>query len=262
VTRFPELNAFLDGFLAEVSGILGSNLFGFYLTGSFAFDAGDMQSDCDFIVVMHEEVTAEQERALRALHDEIPTRPGYWPKNVEGSYAPLGDVQTLDALGRDWLFVDHGRRELQWDEHCNRPEIRWILRERSPALFGPPPRDFAAVVPPDVLRRAALPAIESFMADLVTWASFDLVWTQRYAVATLCRMLFTLDRGEITSKPGALEWGLATLDQRWHALIRNAQEDRQLPWQDPPRPGSVEETYAFADYAVERARSRSSRPPG
>jgi predicted nucleotidyltransferase len=257
VTRFPELDELLDRLVAEVSEILGANLFGFYLTGSFAFDAGDEQSDCDFLVVLREQVSPEQEAALRRLHDEIPTRPGYWPKNIEGSYAPFADVRTLDALGRDWLYINHGWREMQWDEHCNRPEIRWILRERSPALVGPPPRRFAAVVPADVLRRSALQAIESFMSDLVTWASFDILWTQRYAVATLCRMLFTLDRGEVTSKPGALEWGLATLDERWHPLLRNAAEDRPRPWRNPPRPGSVEQTYAFADYVVALARERA-----
>lgn len=48
------------------------------------------------------------------------------------------------------------------------------------------------------------PLIENFLPDLFTWTSFEIAWTQRYAVATLCRMLYTL--GEAASKQASLEW--------------------------------------------------------
>ena len=55
-----------------LAAILGANLAGAYVQGSFALGAGDLHSDCDFLVATHEPTTAEQEDALRALHDEIP----------------------------------------------------------------------------------------------------------------------------------------------------------------------------------------------
>ena len=52
--------------------------------------------------------------------------------------------------------------------------------------------------------------------------------------------------------PAALEWALETLDPEWRPLLRQVMDDRPLPWNDPPRPGSVERTHAFAAYALDR----------
>lgn len=249
MTAFPELDAVLDDLVRRAGSILGPDLVGFYVTGSIALGAGDLQGDCDFLAVVRRPPTEEQERALRGLHDELPTRPGHWTKHLEGSYAPQADLETLDALGRDWLYIDHGWREMRWDSHCNRVEHRWLLRERGVALVGPDARTFVAEVPPHVLRSTMRSYIETFIPDLLDWTSFDVAWTQRYAVTSLCRMLYTHATAEITSKPRALEWARETLAPEWRGLIQQAIDDRPLPWNDPPRPGSVDATRAFAAYA-------------
>src|SRR3954463_11304434 len=87
-TGFPELNALLADFVERVGSILADGLVGAYLVGSFALGGGDMASDCDFIVVTEDRVDGEQERALRALHDEIPTPHGYWPQKLQGPAPP------------------------------------------------------------------------------------------------------------------------------------------------------------------------------
>lgn len=96
--------------------------------------------------------------------------------------------------------------------------------------------------------RVMLPGL---MADLRTWAPLDHAWSQRYAVTLYCRALFTLCTGEVASKRGALEWACETLDPRWRPLLTQVIEDRELGWDpdDPPRPGSLEATYAFAAHA-------------
>ena len=161
-TVFPELNELLAELVARVESILGGNLVGAYLVGGFALGGGDLQSDCDFVVVTEKRVTAEQERELRELHDEIPTRPGHWPHDLEGSYAPRADLETLAALDRQWLYVDHGAREMQWSTHCNTEHMRWTLREHGITLVGPEPRQLVAEVPADVLRSKMPTLIESF----------------------------------------------------------------------------------------------------
>jgi predicted nucleotidyltransferase len=243
----------LDDLVGAAGTILGDAFVGAYVTGSFALGAGDEQSDVDFVVVIGRELTADEERKLRALHDELPTRDGHWTKHLEGSYAPRADLETIDALGRTRLYNDHGHRDMQWDDPCNRPEHRWTLRERGLALAGPDPKTFVAAVPADVLRSSMGAAIESFIPDLLGWTTLDIAWTQRYAVTTLCRMLYTLDAGEVASKPQALAWALDELDSKWRPLIEQVRDDRHLPWNDPPRPGSVDATLEFAEYAKGRA---------
>ena len=269
-TVFPELNDLLEEVIGRVTSILAENFVGAYLTGSFALGAGDLHSDCDFLVVTREPVSAEQEHALRELHDELPTRAEHWAQHLEGSYAPKRDLETLAALGQRWLYVDHGWREMQWSNHCNREEVRWTLQAHGIPLAGPHPAEFVCEVPADALRRSMRRQIETFLPDLLGWISFDTAWTQRYAVTTLCRMLYTFDSGEVASKQAALRWAKQALPPEWHPLIGQALDERSLGW-DPderPRPGTVEATTELARYAqtVVAGPSRSSPgrvpPPG
>ena len=254
-TAFPELNQLLQELVARVESILGDNFVGAYLTGSFALGAADLHSDCDFLVVVTDRLTAEQEGALRELHDEFPTRPGYWAHNLEGSYAPRADLETLAGLGTQWLYIDRGWREMQWSTHCNTRDVRWTLRERGLTLAGPDPHELVAEVPADALRSSMPPLIQSFLPDLFSWINFDTAWAQQYAVTTLCRMLYTLETGEVAAKPAALEWAKEALAPAWHDLIQQALDDRERGWDphDPPKAGSVEATISLADWAKGRA---------
>jgi predicted nucleotidyltransferase len=250
-TEFPDLNELLDDFVQRARAILGERFVGAYLTGSFALGAGDVHSDADFLVVAAAQPTGEEEAGLRALHDEIPTRPGHWPHDLEGSYAPRHDLEELTTLGNEWLYVDRGHREMKWSTHCNTEDVRWTLRERGIILAGSEPRSFVAPVPADALRARMRGLIDGFLPELFTWTSFDNSWAQRYAVTGLCRMLYTIETGEVTSKRGALEWAQTELPDLWHPLFRQVLDDRELGWVpgEAPRPGSVESTVAFAEYA-------------
>jgi predicted nucleotidyltransferase len=254
---FSELNDLLATFVGRVRAILEAKLVGVYLTGSFALGGGDAASDCDFLVITSGRLSGERERALRQLHKEIPDWPGYWSYNLEGSYAPKADLQTLAALRRPWLYVNRGGREMEWSAHCNTEDVRWVLRERPLILVGADPREFACVVPVAALQAKMRRQIENFVDDLLTWTSFEVSWTQRYAVEATLRMLYTFERGEVISKQDALDWGVAAIPAKWRELIEQVRSDRFVPWNDPPRPGSVERTLAFVEYVQERARTRA-----
>ena len=239
-------------FVGRVQSILGSDLVGVYLTGSFALGDADAASDCDFLAAIAGEPAAKQERALRELHAEIPTWPGYWAHNLEGSYAPEADLHTLGALGRPWLYVDRGAREMQWSTHCNTADVRWVLREHSATLVGRPSSEFVADVPRDVLSSSMRPRIAAF-AEAVLASSFDTSWAQRYAVETSIRILYTLENGEVVSKPSALAWAKRAMPAEWHDLVRQVRRDRSVTWNDPPRAGAAEQTFAFVEYVKQRA---------
>lgn len=255
-TPYADLDALVEELLGHWHRILGNDLAGAWVQGSFALGAGDQQSDCDWLVATHGRLTDEQVAALREIHDEIPTRPDHWPHDLEGSYAPLAELASVDHLGRRWLFSNHGSRELEWDDHCNRGYTRWILREHGITLAGPEPRAFMAPVPAQVLRDEAARAISTLTTDLATWMDIDTVaWGQRYLVVTACRILYTLATAEVASKAGALEWAQRTIDPLWRPLLAQVRDDRAVGFVlgQGPRPGEADAASAFAAYAVKWA---------
>ena len=261
-TQFPELNALLEEMTRRAMDILGANFVGAYLQGSFAVGDADMHSDCDFLVPVRGPVSARQEAGLRTLHDELPTRPGHWTHHLEGSYPLAADLRSLDGLGQEWLYIDHGWREMQWSTHCNTEVVRWSLRECGVTLAGPEPKTLVDEVRPEVLRAKMRQYASEFLPAMFTWVTFDIAWAQRYAVTTFCRILHTLDSGRVTSKKAALFWARDSLDQAWSGLVKQVIDDRPLGW-DPgqaPRPGSAERTLAFADYAQDVASGATQVP--
>lgn len=248
ITPYAELDALLVELLGHWREILGDNLAGAYLQGSFALGAGDRYSDCDWLVATHDLLTDDQIARLRALHDELPTRSQSWCKDLEGSYAPIAELASTTHLGRKWLFNDHGRRTLEWDEHCNRGYTRWLLREHGITLTGPRPADFMAPIAAELLRAEAAAALRALLPEFQEWIDIDaLAWGQRYAVVTACRMLFTLATGTVTSKSGALEWAMRTLAPRWRPLLAQVRDERSRGWNpdQSPRPGEADAARAF-----------------
>lgn len=137
------------------------------------------------------------------------------------------------------------------------------------ALYGFPLVPLAPLVPerietidPHDLRRA--------MADLADLWLIALRRNQEavqhrgsltYTVLTFCRMLYTLTRGTVTSKPRAARWAQHAHDGRWSPLIERALTWRKDP--APQEPVSEEErcdTLAFLDYIVEQCRTFGQSP--
>jgi Domain of unknown function (DUF4111) len=255
-TEFTELNELLGQMVSDVRGILGKNFVGAYLQGSFALGDADMYSDCDFLVVTRRALTPAQERGLRELHADIRTRPGSWVRHLEGSYAPQDELRSLSGLGKKWLFIDQGqsRSEMEWSTHCNTEVVRWVLREYGVTLAGPDPKDLVDELDPDVLRAKMREEAKDFLPGMLTWIKLDSPWAQRYAVTTLCRVLYTLETGRVASKRASLLWAKDNLDPRWQELISEALEGRSLGWNhsDPVETAILEATLAFNEYAKQR----------
>jgi hypothetical protein len=67
-----------------------------------------------------------------------------------------------------------------------------------------------------------------------------------------CRILDTLETGQVISKRAAATWARATLDPQWHGLIGRAEAARRLPLDArlaPPDAGDVRETLALIQRA-------------
>ena len=254
-TQFPELNGLLQDLVESAARILEGDFVGAYLVGSFALGDAAIHSDCDFLVVVRNALTSDQEARLRELHREIFRRPGHWTQHLEGSYAPENELRTLSGLGKKWLFLDNAHEEVEWSTHCNSLEHRWSLRECGIVLTGPDPKELLDKVDPQAIREKMRELVQTFLPDLEAWIRLDrIAWAQRYAVTTLCRMLYSIETGEMASKRVSLLWAKDHLDPAWSDLIQHALAGRRLGWNpnDLPSKESVRQTVAFAEYAKAR----------
>lgn len=251
-TRYAGLNGVLHDLVTGAQAALGESFVGAYLQGSFALGAGDLHSDCDFLVVVRARPDAAQEAALRTLHCDLPRREGHWSRHLEGSYAVAGDLWSVAGLGARWLYADHGAEDLQWSDHCNQPWTRWILREHGITLVGPCPVELIDPVPEDVLREAALTGLATLTDDVLGWCPSHTGWCQRYLVVQACRSLYTVRTAQVASKRDALRWAMMHGDPRWRPLLQQVLADRDRGWDpcDEPRPGSLDAAREFAAYVA------------
>ena len=83
-TPYQDLNSLLDIFVNNLKETLQDNLVGIYLQGSFAVGDFDENSDCDFIVITHKEISKEKIKDLEKIHKIIRQSDSSWREQLEG----------------------------------------------------------------------------------------------------------------------------------------------------------------------------------
>jgi predicted nucleotidyltransferase len=276
-TPLPDVNAVLTELVRRLRQILGKNLVGVYLQGSFAVGDFTTTSDIDFMVIVESDTDGPTLEQLQQMHSAFSQRTSYWPKHLEGSYAPAAIIRRLAPEPRDppgesprpaawrdpgtglpakvypFLFLGNGWDHLVRSEHDNTLVARWVVRERSIALFGPDPASLIDRVSADELRSEVRTNLSVYTAPYLAGNSvIDAVWMQSFFVTLLCRMLHTVCTGEIRSKRRGTEWALKTLPSKWHVLIERAAATwagSQERWMDQPQSDDVAATLEFMRYA-------------
>ena len=276
-TNVPELNAVLEDLSRQWQELLGENLIGAYLLGSFAVGDPTERSDVDFLVVTRTDIPPEALNALQRLHAEFHRRPSYWAQHLEGSYAPAAVIRRLSDDPRDppgepvrlassrdpetglpprrypFLFLGNGSDTLVRSEHDNTLVVRWVMRERGVVLHGPPPATLIDSITGEEIRHDARVTLPRYCAPYLSGdMKIDAVWLQAFFVTLICRMLHTIEVGEIHSKKAATAWALGALPREWHGLITRAAATwagSQEFWHLQPRPQEVAQTLEFMRYA-------------
>lgn len=248
-TPYPDVNAVLELLRINVQSVLGDLFVGLYLYGSLASgDFAPKSSDIDFVVVTATELPAELIPALAAMHAQLALSGGDWAKKLEGSYI----AQT--ALRR-YEPTDPPRPQVNEENFYLAPHAsdwviqRQILREQGVIVTGPDLAQLIDPVHPDAIRQAVLGILEEWWAPMLTNATrLHSREYQAYAVLSMCRALYTLQHGNVASKPNSARWVQTALDQRWIALVEQA-----LAWPQEPQPDQFNETLAFIHYTLARA---------
>jgi hypothetical protein len=190
------------------------------------------------------------------MHARFDQGTSRWAGRIEAVYAERDALRTFPAGDQAYPQVETERGffveplEIGWIFQC------WTLREQGVVLAGPAPKDLIPPLEPDEMRRAAAPIARMWQREArenPTW----LLWlrerqSQAFVVLTLCRLLYTLDRAEVASKPAAARWAQQALDGRWSTLIAAALAGRHVPGRIEP--WEEQQTLALIDDTVDRFR--------
>jgi nicotinamidase-related amidase len=267
---YPELASVLRELVTSVQDVLDGNLVGVYLVGSLAIGDFDLDSDVDFLVVTRDDITDEVAQMLQAMHKRIHRHGCYPAEHLEGSYISRAVLNRAETVGVQPLwYVDNGSTVLERSTHDNQWHVRWVLRERGIALFGPEATTLLAPVPREAMRNEVLGMIRQIAQDFAAARTGPLsYWSSRfgqsYAVLTYCRMLQTLQTATVQSKLTGMRWALQELDPRWAGLIEQAWTEREgvrhcLKIRQRAVDSTLAQTHKFIKYAVRESETRFAR---
>lgn len=252
MTPYDDVNLILSEVLTGAQVILDSNFVGMYLDGSLAMgDFAYETSDIDFVVTTNKDVSATQMEELVKMHGRIGQTDSKWAIQLEGAYIPLPALRRYDTHNATHPYIDRGASNLRW-EHLDMDWVihRYVLYTWGVTLAGAPSRSLIDPVTSDELRQATADLLAQWwapMLDDLPRLGHD--GSRAYAVMTMCRALYTLQQGDVVSKPAAGRWALAHLNERWAALI-----ERAMVWQNGRPMGDVPETQAFIRFTYEYSR--------
>ena len=256
VTPHPEVNELLDALTSGLRETLGDQLISAYLFGSATTSDFDLQSDVDVVVVTTDTIPDETFAAIQAMHARIATIDSRYATQLEVSYISRRAIRRYNPADALHPRLDRGKEEtLRMMRHdADWVVQRHLIRERGSTLLGPTPAMLIDPVSPDDLRRAMLELLPEWLAPMLeNPPDVRTRGYQSFIVLSICRILYTLEHGDVVSKKAAASWGEETLHVRWTPLIRGGWLGRQDP-DASPRAGDLTETWAFIRYAIGRSK--------
>jgi Aminoglycoside adenylyltransferase, C-terminal domain/Nucleotidyltransferase domain len=240
-TPYPAVNEALGEFLAHARAILGPHLRGVYLVGSLAVGEFDpTESDLDIIVVTDDALPDDLIAALRELHTQFGSSPSPWARRLEAVYVPQGDLRAPAPVNARYPQVERDRPFFVEPLEPGWSVQRYTLREHGVVIAGPEPCQLLDPVDPDEMRREGAIIASTWLEQ----AEHDPSWLDwarprpyfAFVIATLCRLLYTLETGAVASKPSATRWAQQTLGHEWAGFIARSwaarHEDGETPQDD------------------------------
>jgi hypothetical protein len=263
-TFLPEVEMILDVLIPDVQSILGDQFIGFYLYGSLAYGGFDRDSDVDFIVVTKDDLSSGCFTSLQRMHARIAQLDSWCATQLEGSYTPLHALQAYDPVRVLYNHIDRGRDEYLQRMQVMEPRLsrawwsgwiflRAVLWQSGISLAGPPPRSFITPESTEELKQASIITLDDWIKPMLDdLGELAHPGYQPYLVLTLCRLLYTLDQGAITSKQAAASWAQQRVEQRWRLLIDRAWIGRHHP-EDLVPAEEIEATRDFIRFVLEKS---------
>jgi hypothetical protein len=256
-TPYGDLNRVLRELVGSIGVILGKQLVGAYLQGSFAVGEFDLHSDVDFIVATRDQLSDDAVQLLQVMHGRLFALGSAWAQHLEGSYFPVNLLRRPPQRGDVLWYLDNGSSSLIQSDHCDTLVVRWVVRAHGVTLAGPAPATLVDPISVTALRKEILTTMRVWGQDILTRPDhYANRFYQTYIVLNYCRMLHDLRNGFPGSKRAGAEWAKANLDPSWVGLIDRTWAGRPHPEvsvRQPADPADYLATLAFVRYILDES---------
>jgi predicted nucleotidyltransferase len=247
-TPYEYVNEAIYALRDSAKEILGNYFTGMYLYGSLALgDFDPERSDIDPLIVTSEELPDNVISELEAMHRRLYRSGLDWAKKMSGIYIPLDDLRVFRMNGPKNPMYNRG------DFLVDRPDIDWVFHRHvlyrcGVVVEGPTLRSMIDPVSPEVLKETAFIFLRGWILLTYDDEIFRGEGHQPYFVLTVCRCLYTLRNGDVTTKYKSAEWALSIVDGKWSNLIRQA-----MAWHYSDPAGDIPRTQKFMRYIMAKA---------
>jgi predicted nucleotidyltransferase len=254
-TPYDDVNILLEPLVSDLKEILKADLIGVYLYGSLANGDFDEHSDIDVLVVTKEKITDHLFPELQQMHDRIGTITSPWAIQMEVTYLTADVFRQSDHMPHPYLDRGPGEK-LHWRESKSDWNLeRHIIREKGVILEGLDPKTLTDPVSTGELKKSVVGVLPLWIDPLLENPIQNISprGYQSFIVLSLCRMLYTLQHGEIVSKQAAAQWAIKTLETHWKPLIEHALMGRQNSGLEVEQK-DLNGTIAFMHYTMRHSR--------
>jgi hypothetical protein len=256
-TPYPDVNAALKTMRDSVRDVLGNKFVGFYVYGSLANGDFDLdKSDIDAVVVTTDPLDEAAFEKLKSMHAGLFESGAKWIRETELFYMPRADMKKYDRAHKPRMRLHEGRFTADFWQGDDWVLHRHVLREQGIIVAGPHPNTMIDPVSPQAIHDAvAVGILQNWWENKVLQKPERLRddMYQAHAIMTMCRALFTLETGKISSKTASAAWAQEKLGEPFKSLIGRAGS-----WKPDMAMNDYRGTLNFIRYTVNKAKLAKS----
>ncbi|TVX96718.1 DUF4111 domain-containing protein [Cohnella terricola] len=217
---------YLDNIVSMFKEELRDNLSGIYLHGSLAMGCfNPHRSDIDFIVVVKESLTSENKKRIAKMtlmmNDKMPNEKGLEFSVILEMYL----MPFVYPTPCEFHYSDFHKERYRSDENylwggyedSDLASQLVVAYHRGIPLYGRPLNELYQPIERQYFLASILHDIEG--------ASQDIFKHTMYLTLNLCRVLFFLKEGDISSKKEGGEWGAHSLPNPYRDLVMQCLEE-------------------------------------
>jgi len=215
------VQSLIDAYLQALEP-LHAHFYGIYIYGSIALRGFDeLESDIDILALTHSDLAISELAQLKAIHLQL-LRAHKLGKRLEVLYIPFYNLGKSDREIAAYPTFQFGKfSPARYAELSN--VTWWTVKNKGIRLLGPE----RSTLPFEVTWQDVLETMRNTLHGYwVSRARRPYLFRRddwfEYAVATHCRMLTTIEEGEIITKSLALKRWRDRLPARWRPLIDEA----------------------------------------